>query len=190
MSQNEYFRISIYFQDALDQSSLRKSTVWARFVFFIYSLIVKKLPVVKIYFEDETRSYGRFRQDVVYDSSLKASKVIFKPLSPIHEVSIGENSQDAADVSRKEKQDFTGEILSFLEGLGIPMNTGDVSPVNIPTTPLPRVNPNGASLPILMRKIDNYLKLSADKTCPTSHLRKGKSDSVLLVSSSCCALIH
>lgn len=151
--------------------------------FLIYSLIVKKLPVVKIYFEDTRQSEVRLRQDIVYDLPLAANRITNESLTPISEdLSIEEKLHNAAEVTGQKEQDSTVEIFSFLEGLGVPVNKADISPVNIPETQVPpRVNPNGVSLPWLMRKMDRYMNLSADKPCPTGHLRKGKSHLVLLV---------
>ena len=146
------------------------------FYFLFYSLIVRRLPLVKIFFEDKARNDVFLRQNVAYDSSMKTFKTTHERVPLKHDVSSREEKlQNVADVTREEKQDFKGDIFSFLEGLGVSMSKADISPVNIPTTSPPRVNPNGASLPRLMKKIDSYLNASTNKACPTSHLRKGKS---------------
>ena len=151
------------------------------FYFLFYSLIVKRLPVVKIYFEDNARNDVPLRQNVVYDSSMKTFITTHEGAALKHNVSSSEEkSQNMVDVTPEEKQDFTGDIFSFLEGLGVPANKADISPVNIPTPSPSRVNPNGASLPMLMKKMDSYLNVSTDKPCPTSHLRKGKSHFMVL----------
>lgn len=170
------------------------------FYFLFYSLIVRRLPLVKIFFEDKARNDVFLRQNVAYDSSMKTFKITHERVPLKHDVSSREEKlqnmvdvtreekqdfkgdifsflegQNMVDVTREEKQDSKGDIFSFLEGLGVSMSKADISPANIPTTSPPRVNPNGASLPRLMKKIDSYLNASKDKACPASHLRKCKS---------------
>ena len=144
--------------------------------FLLYSLIVRKLPVVKIYFEAETQDIDnvRLEQDGVHDSSLKADGRI----ASVHKFNSSreETAQNSnvAEGSRGKEKSFRGEILLFLQDLGVPLNKADIFPENNPTKSPPRINPNGASLPMLMRKMDEDLNISADKPCPTSHLKKGK----------------
>ena len=64
-------------------------------------------------------------------------------------------------------------LLSFLDGLGIPVNKEEISVAAISPNAPPLVNPSGVSLRKLMKKFDEDLSLEADKPCPISHLDEG-----------------
>lgn len=137
--------------------------------FLLYSILIKKLPVVKIYFEDDTPMTNFHLQQDFTSETLAGKMEDSGPFSAGQGIS--------ARKGEKEEQDAKREVLlSFLEGLGIPK----VEEVDISTRAPARVNPNGASLPKLMKKIDESFDLSIDKACPTSHLTKGKFDFVLV----------
>ncbi|CAH3024788.1 unnamed protein product [Porites evermanni] len=136
----------------------------------IYGFIVRKLFVVKIYFETEKRDNILLQKDSAFDSTLSD-----KQLSSGVELSSWNKSSLRNLVERiPERLDSAkSEILSFLQDLGVKVNEADISSSKKPTTaPPPQVNPNGASLPNLIRKMGKRFNFSADKPCPKSHLSK------------------
>lgn len=146
--------------------------------FLLYSILIKKLPVVKIYFEDDTPMTNFHLQQDFTSETLAGKMEDSGPFSAGQGISARADETAPKEItSEKEGQDARREVLlSFLEGLGIPK----VEEVDISTRAPARVNPNGASLPKLMKKIDESFDLSIDKACPTSHLTKGKFDFVLV----------
>ncbi|XP_068736891.1 beta-1,4-galactosyltransferase 4-like [Montipora capricornis] len=137
--------------------------------FFMYSMIVKKLLVVQIYFQDGTRlQYGALLQEnTEYNSALKEVRSNTERGLP----STRNKSLNFPGFIRSEKQGLFREILSFLEGFRIPVNKTSKIAENILTSRPLQINPNGVVLPSLMRKIDNFVNLSVEEPCPTSHLR-------------------
>ena len=140
--------------------------------FFIYSMIVKKLLVVQIYFQDGTRlQYGALLQEnTEYNSALKEVRSNTERGFP----SPRNKSLNFPGFIRSEKQGLFREILSFLEGFRIPVNKTSKIAENILTSRPSQINPNGVVLPSLMRKIDNFVNLSVEDPCPTNHLRDGE----------------
>lgn len=138
----------------------------------IYGFIVRKLFVVKIYFETEKSDNILLQKDSAFDSTLSD-----KQLSSGVELSSWNKSSLRNFVERipETLDSAKSEIFSFLQDLGVKVNEADISSSKKPTTaPPPQVNPNGASLPNLIRKMDERFNFSADKPCPKSHLSKGK----------------
>ncbi|CAH3182122.1 unnamed protein product [Porites lobata] len=136
----------------------------------IYGFIVRKLFVVKIYFETEKRDNILLQKDSAFDSTLSD-----KQLSSGVELSSWNKSSLRNFVERipETLDSAKSEIFSFLQDLGVKVNEADISSSKKPTTaPPPQVNPNGASLPNLIRKMDKRFNFSADKPCPKSHLSK------------------
>ncbi|XP_022807119.1 beta-1,4-galactosyltransferase 6-like isoform X2 [Stylophora pistillata] len=72
---------------------------------------------------------------------------------------------------REENTVKTSSLLSFLEGLGIPINKARIMMASdVSKEVLPRVNPNGISLTKLMEKMDAEFDVERGTPCPTSHL--------------------
>lgn len=137
----------------------------------IYGFIVRKLFVVKIYFETAKTVNTLLQKDSAFDSTLSD-----KHLSSGVELSSWNKSSLRNLVERipETLDNVKDEIVSFLEDLGVKVNEADISSIKKPTTPPPQVNPNGASLPNLIRKMDKRFNFSAYKPCPNGHLSKGK----------------
>ena len=85
-----------------------------------------------------------------------------------------EQSQNLRDLIRTEKREFSEEIWSFLKQLGVEVKKASNFFEISQTKPPVRVNPNGALLSALMKKMDNFVNSSIDERCPTSHLREGE----------------
>ena len=146
--------------------------IFALFLYLlIYGFIVRKLFVVKIYFETKNMDNILLQKDSAFDSTLSD-----KALSSGVELSSWDKSSLRNLVGRIPEtllDNAKGGILSFLQDLGVKVNEADISSSKKPTTPPPQVNPNGASLLILIREMDKSFNFSADKPCPKSHLSKG-----------------
>ena len=156
----------------------------------LYSLIVRKLLVVRIYFEDRTQSQYSppLQEGNAYKLSLSTnerdiSRIVSKDSSfPSKQ----DQSQNLTDLIRTEKREFSEEIWSFLKELGVVVKKASNFFEISQTKPPARVNPNGALLSALMKKIDNFANFSINERCPTSHLREGKWVKLNL---SCCKLV-
>ncbi|KAL9962614.1 hypothetical protein ACROYT_G031734 [Oculina patagonica] len=154
--------------------------------FLLYSFLVRKLPalpVVKIYFEDETTESGlHLQQYFSHETSLniKAGEIAdgkrFSSSEKELEISAREEEEKLNEITSEKEQGAVkkGILLSFLEGLGMPANQNNEqeSVADISTNAPPRVNPNGALLPKLMKKLDEDFNLEIDKPCPTSHFNE------------------
>ncbi|XP_078383624.1 beta-1,4-galactosyltransferase 5-like [Oculina patagonica] len=154
--------------------------------FLLYSFLVRKLPalpVVKIYFEDETTESGlHLQQYFSHETSLniKAGEIAdgkrFSPSEQGLEISAREEEEKLNEITSEKEQGAVKKdiLLSFLEGLGMPTNQNNEqeSVADISTNAPPRVNPNGASLPKLMKTLDEDFNLEIGKPCPTIHLNE------------------
>lgn len=152
--------------------------------FLLYVLTIGHLPhvpVVKIYFEEEPSEgdLAYFPRDFTHETSLNFGAGIMKD--------DGLNSSSTPELTAKDErasEELTGEkensakrssLLSFLEGLGVPINKARILMASdISNNVLPRVNPNGFSLAKLMEKMDKEFNLESGTPCPTSHLNSGK----------------
>ena len=145
--------------------------IFALFLYLlIYGFIVRKLFVVKIYFETKNMDNILLQKDSAFDSTFSD-----KQLSSGVEVSSWDKSSLRNLVERipETLDNAKGEILSFPQDLGVKVNEADISSSKKPTTPPPQVNQNGASLLSLIREMDKRFNFSADKPCPKSQLSKG-----------------
>ena len=144
----------------------------------LYSLILRKLHVVRIYFEDRTQSQysAPLQEGNAFKLSLSTnerdiSHVVSKDSSfPSKQ----EQSQNLRDLIRTEKREFFEEIWSFLKQLGVEVKKASNFFEISQTKPPARVNPTVALLSALMKKMDNFVNFSIDERCPTSHLREGE----------------
>lgn len=142
----------------------------------LYSLILRKLLVVRIYFEDRTQSQysAPLQEGNAFKLSLSTnerdiSHFVSKESSfPSKQ----EQSQNLRDLIRTEKREFSEEIWSFLKQLGVEVKKASNFFEISQTKPPVRVNSNGALLSALMKKMDNFVNFSIDERCPTSHLRE------------------
>lgn len=160
--------------------------------FLLYSFLVRKLPalpVVKIYFEDETpESDIHLQQFFSHETSLNlkagemADGMRFSPPEQELEISAKEEEEKLIEITSEKEQGAVKRdiLLSFLEGLGMPANESQESIADISTKAPSQVNPDGASLPKLMKKLDEDFKLEIGKPCPTSHLNEGKFHSMFV----------
>lgn len=156
----------------------------------LYSLIVRKLLVVRIFFEDRTQSQYSppLQEGNAYKLSLSSnerdiSRIVSKDSSfPSKQ----DQSQNLTDLIRTEKREFSEEIWSFLKELGVVVKKASNFFEVSHTKPPARVNPNGALLSALMKKIDNFANFSINERCPTSHLREGE---WVKLNFSCCKLV-
>ena len=138
----------------------------------LYSLILRKLLVVRIYFEDRTQSQynsAPLQEGNAFKLSLSTNE---RDIS--HFASKQEQSQNLRDLIRTEKREFSEEIWSFLKQLGVEVKKASNFFEISQTKPPVRVNSNGALLSALMKKMDNFVNFSIDERCPTSHLREGE----------------
>lgn len=141
----------------------------------LYSIIVRKLLVVRIYLENRTQSQDSapIQEGNAYKPSLSTnereiSRIFSKDSSfPSKQ----DQSQNLADLIGTEKRE---EIWSFLKGLGVLVKKATNVAEIRQTKPPARVNPNSALLSTLMKKMDNFVNFSIDDKCPTSHLRTGE----------------
>lgn len=151
--------------------------------FLLYSFLVRKLPgmpVVKIYFEDEPPKTDVYSQQyLTHEKSMdfEAVKIAESNLSappPVQEFYFESEEKPSIEITN-EKEHTAGRdiLLSFLNGLGIPVNKEEMSVTATSRTAPPLVNPNGVSLRKLMKKFDEDLSFEADKPCPISHLNEG-----------------
>ena len=145
----------------------------------LYSLILRKLLVVRIYFEDRTQSQynsAPLQEGNAFKLSLSTNeRDISHFVSKVSSFpSKQEQSQNLRDLIRTEKREFSEEIWSFLKQLGVEVKKASNFFEISQTKPPVRVNPNGALLSALMKKMDNFVNFSIDERCPTSHLREGE----------------
>ena len=155
----------------------------------LYSFLVRKLPsfpVVKIFFEEETpKTDVHLQQYFSRETSLSLKAGVMLngdhafPVKQELEISAKEEKTLAEITTEKEQGgEKTNMVISFLEGLGIPVNKS-LEFVDDTSTEAPSlVNPDGASLPELMRKIDENFHLEIGKPCPASHLNEGTFNSL------------
>lgn len=150
--------------------------------FLLYSLLVRKLPglpVVKIYFEDESPKNDIYSQQYfAHEKSpnFEANKIEESDLStsPPAQEFFAREEKPSIEITNEEQQRAKRDILlSFLEGLGIPVNKIEMPLADTSRNAPPLVNPNGVSLRKLMKKFDEDLSLETDKPCPRSHLDEG-----------------
>ena len=148
--------------------------------FLLYSFLVRKLPgmpVVKIYFEDEPPKTDVYSQQyLAHEKSMdfEAVEIAESNLSappPEQEFYFEREEKPSIEKEHTAKRDI---LLSYLDGLGIPVNKEEMSVTAISrNAPSPLVNPSGVSLRKLMKKFDEDLSLEVDKPCPISHLDEG-----------------
>lgn len=151
--------------------------------FLLYSFLVKKLPgmpVVKIYFEDEPPKTDVYSQQyLAHENSMdfEAVKIAESNLSappPEQEFYFEREEKPSIKVTNEKEHTAKRDILlSFLDGLGIPVNKEEMSVTAISRNAPLLVNPSGVSLRKLMKKFDEDLSLEADRPCPISHLDEG-----------------
>ena len=155
--------------------------------FLLYSFLVRKLPgmpVVKIYFEDEPpKTYVYSQQYLAHKTSmdLEAGKIaesnhLAPP--PVQEFYSEREEEPSIEIANEKENTAKRDILlSFLDGLGIPVNKEEMPVTDISRNPPPLVNPSGVSLRKLMKKFDEDLtqdlSFEADRSCPISHLNEG-----------------
>ena len=152
--------------------------------FLLYVLTIGHLPhvpVVKIYFEEEPSEgdLAYFPRDFTHETSLNFGAGIMKDdglnSSSTPELSVKDERASEELTGEKENSAKRSSLLSFLEGLGVPINKARILMASdISNNVLPRVNPNGFSLAKLMEKMDKEFNLESGTPCPTSHLNSGK----------------
>ena len=152
--------------------------------FLLYSFLVRKLPgipVVKIYFEDERPKTDVYSQQyLAHEKSMdfEAVEIAESNLSaPPQEQEFYFEREEKPSIEIANEKEHTAKrdiLLSFLDGLGIPVNKEEMSVTAISrNAPPPLVNPSGVSLRKLMKKFGEDLTLEVDKPCPISHLDEG-----------------
>ena len=148
------------------------------FIYVILYMLFRKLFVVRIYSEDRTQSQysaplqeGNASKLSLSTNERDISHFVSKDSSfPSKQ----EQSQNLRDLIRTERREFSEEIWSFLKQLGVEVKKASNFFEISQTKPPARVNPNGALLSALMKKLDNFVNFSIDERCPTSHLREGE----------------
>lgn len=162
----------------------------------LYSFLVRKLPafpVVKIYFEEETSKTDVHLQYFARETSMSLNPDVTSDgdrVSPVMqelEISVKEEKTLAEITTEKEQgREKRNMVMSFLEGLGIPVNKS-LEFVRDTSTEAPLlVNPDGASFPELMKKIDENFNLEIGKPCPASHLNEGTFNSLFVYKYTLC----
>ena len=151
--------------------------------FFLYSFLVRKLPgmpVVKIYFEDEPPKTDMYSpQYVAHEKSMdfEAGKMVesnFSTSPPMQDFYFEREENPSMEITNENEQTAKKDILlSFLDGLGMPVNDEEMAVADVSRNDPPLVNPTGVSLRKLMEKFNEDLSFEADKPCPTSHLNEG-----------------
>jgi len=149
--------------------------------FLLYSFLVRKLPalpVVKIYFEDEPPKTDVYTQQHLASMNFEAGKIAAESihLAPPPEQEFYFEREEKPSIETTNEKEHTakrGILLSFLDGLGIPVNNKEMPVTDISRNTPQLVNPSGVSLRKLMKKIDEDLSLEADKSCPIIHLDEG-----------------
>lgn len=150
--------------------------------FLLYIFLVKKLPAmprVKIYFEDEPPQTDMYSQQyIAHENSMdfEAGKIAESNLSkspPVQEFYFEREEKPSMEITNENEQTARRDIMSFLEGLGIPENKEEMPVAATSDNASPLENASGVSLRKLMKKFDEDFSLEADKPCPTSHLNEG-----------------
>ena len=138
------------------------------------------MPVVKIYFEDEPPKTDVYSQQyLAHENSMdfEAVKIAESNLSappPEQEFYFEREEKPSIEITNEKEHTAKRDILlSFLDGLGIPVNKEEMSVTAISRNAPLLVNPSGVSLRKLMKKFDEDLSLEADRPCPISHLDEG-----------------
>lgn len=151
--------------------------------FLLYSFLVRKLPampVVKIYFEDEppitdvySQQYLAHEKSMDFENGkIEESNHLAPPQA--QEFYFEREEKPSIEIANEREHTAKRDILlSFLDGLGIPVNKEEMPATDISRNTPPLVNPSGVSLRKLMKKFDEDLSLEADKSCPISHLDEG-----------------
>jgi len=151
--------------------------------FLLYGFLVRKrpaTPVVKIYFEDEPPMTDVYSQQHLAPMDFEAGKIAAENnhLSPTPELEFYFQREEKPSIEIAHEKERTAErdaLLSFLDGLGIPVKNEEMPVKDILRNTPSLVNPSGVSLRDLMKKFDEDLSLEADKSCPISHLDEGMS---------------
>lgn len=151
--------------------------------FLLYSFLVRKLPampVVKIYFEDEppitdvySQQYLAHEKSMDFENGkIEESNHLAPPQA--QEFYFEREEKPSTEIANEREHTAKRDVLlSFLDGLGIPVNKEEMPVADISRNTPPLVNPSGVSLRKLMKKFDEDLSLEADKSCPISHLDEG-----------------
>lgn len=150
--------------------------------FLLYIFLVKKLPAmpkVKIYFGDEPPQTDMYSQQyIAHENSMdfEADEIAESNLSkspPVQEFYFEGKEKPSMEISNENEQTAKRDIMSFLEGLGIPENKEKMPVAVTSSNASPLENTSGVSLRKLMKKFDEDFSLEANKPCPTSHLNEG-----------------
>ena len=150
--------------------------------FLLYILLVKKLPAmprVKIYFGDEPPRTDMYSQQYIAHENLmdfEADKIEESNLSkspPVQEFYFEREEKPSMEITNENEQTAKRDIMSFLEGIGIPENKEEMPVAATSSNASPLQNTSGVSLRKLMKKFDEDFSLEADKPCPTTHLNEG-----------------